>query len=137
MKKTFFIRAIVFVLIILYGFSVFKKEETEIPENSLIIVNIEGAIKIPGEYSVSFNTNLGELINYAGGLKDNANIKNIDIKQYLSNDKHYYIPEIEEKNNPPLDQELVNINKANKEQLMTLPGIGEAKALAIIEYRVK
>jgi len=30
---------------------------------------------------------------------------------------------------------LININKANKDELMTLPGIGESKALAIIEYR--
>ena len=27
------------------------------------------------------------------------------------------------------------MNKANKEQLMTLTGIGESKALAIIKYR--
>ena len=31
----------------------------------------------------------------------------------------------------------VNINVASKEQLMTIPGIGEAKALAIIAYREK
>ena len=30
---------------------------------------------------------------------------------------------------------LVNINSATKEELMTLDGVGEAKALAIIEYR--
>ena len=30
---------------------------------------------------------------------------------------------------------LVNINTASKEQLMTLTGIGESKALSIIEYR--
>lgn len=29
----------------------------------------------------------------------------------------------------------VNINKANAEELMTLPGIGEVRALSIIEYR--
>lgn len=32
---------------------------------------------------------------------------------------------------------LVNINKASKDELMTLSGIGESKALAIIEYREK
>lgn len=32
---------------------------------------------------------------------------------------------------------VVNINTANQKELMTLKGIGEAKAKAIIEYRTK
>lgn len=34
-------------------------------------------------------------------------------------------------------QSKVNINKANKEKLMTLPGVGESIALKIIEYRTQ
>ena len=34
-------------------------------------------------------------------------------------------------------QSKVNINKANKEKLMTLPGVGKSTALKIIEYRTQ
>lgn len=34
-------------------------------------------------------------------------------------------------------QSKVNINKANKEKLMILPGVGESTALKIIEYRTQ
>ena len=34
-------------------------------------------------------------------------------------------------------QSKVNKNKANKEKLMTLPGVGESTALKIIEYRTQ
>lgn len=35
------------------------------------------------------------------------------------------------------EQRLVNINSADAAELMTLPGIGEAKASQIVEYRRK
>lgn len=40
-------------------------------------------------------------------------------------------------NDESLQIKLININKASKEELMTLTGIGESKALAIISYREK
>ena len=55
-----------------------------------------------------------------------------------------YVPTVEEVKERPLenntatdtdDSDKVNINTASKEELMTLPGIGEARALAIIAYR--
>ena len=39
--------------------------------------------------------------------------------------------------NDAINNELVNINNASIDKLMTLPGIGESKAIAIVEYREK
>lgn len=136
MKKIFFIAGIFLVLIILFGFYTFKEEEKDFPKDNLISVNIDGAIKIPGLYEVSPTTVLEDLIFYAGGLLDNANLKGINKDENLKNYQTYYIPFTEkiEDFNDPLN-ELININTAKKEELMSLPGIGESKALAIIEYR--
>ena len=41
----------------------------------------------------------------------------------------------DEKTDDESEQKLVSINSGTKEELMSIPGIGEAKADSIIEYR--
>lgn len=138
MKKIFFIGGIFFVLMTFFGVYVFKEETKDTPKHNLITVNIDGAIKIPGFYEVSPTKVLEDLIFYAGGVLIEADLTLVDKNESLKNYQTYYIPFTEElvSYKEPL-KALININKANKEELMSLPGIGEIKAEAIIEYRNK
>ena len=92
----------------------------------------------------------------AGGLKDEADITNINLAYIIEDGMKIHIPSKEEKestiivesnidsgtvgqsneiksnNNKKLK---ININTATKTDLETLPGIGESTALKIIEYR--
>ena len=52
--------------------------------------------------------------------------------------KNKYSPHLcNNSNNSKTSSNLVNINQADKNELMTLPGVGESKAASIIEYRNK
>lgn len=72
-------------------------------------------------------------------VEERTNIEEININTDLSNDasikKEDLITNEVNKENTANQEKLININKATKEELMTLSSIGEAKAEKIIEYR--
>ncbi|MBQ6622462.1 MAG: helix-hairpin-helix domain-containing protein [Mogibacterium sp.] len=105
-------------------------------------VDISGAVNVPGVYQVTSETRLYELIEKAGGLKETADIDQINQASFVEDGMKIIIPEIGQ--TVPEDAGAagvtrgagkVNINTADKAVLMTLPGIGEAYAERIIEYR--
>ena len=130
-----------------------------------ICVDIGGAVVNPGVYTVSAETRLYEVIELAGGLLSNADTDAINRAEFLEDGQKIIIPARPQVRNgqtdagaegaaDPADTDaaaqsgtadaaaapsaaggLVNINYASKEELMTLTGIGEAKADSIIEYR--
>lgn len=129
-----------------------------------IFIDIKGAVKKPGVYETDENSKVIDAITLAGGLKSNADTSNINLSQHLKDEMVIYIftenelKKSEEKNacdttcktevievnnctektssiNNEKDDKLININTASKEELMSLSGIGEAKADAIIAYR--
>ena len=76
-----------------------------------------------------------DIINSAGGLSNRADIQNIDFDYVIKNGEKIIIPYIKEEINLVDENELININTATLEELMTLDGIGEKTAQKILEYR--
>lgn len=135
--------------------------EEEAKETTKIKVDIKGYVKKPGVYEVEEGTIINDLLKLAGGLKTNGTTDNINLSKKLNNEDMIVIlsktelkkltatttlnsSSISQNNttsNSSSQMEVTNkkisINTATKEELMSLNGIGESKAIAILEYRTK
>lgn len=129
-----------------------KCECEEVSEE--VLVDIKGAVKKPGVYKLNKNSIVNDVIVLAGGLKSGASTDDINLSKAIYNEMVIYIStksELKEKQNntsniPSSTNETkvdnicvnpnkVNINSATVDELTTLNGIGEAKAIKIIDYR--
>ncbi|MBD5466798.1 MAG: ComEA family DNA-binding protein [Lachnospiraceae bacterium] len=116
-------------------------------------VHICGAVRYPGVYEVPEGSRLYEVIVLAGGLRADACDHLVNQAQTVDDGMQVYIPTVQEAQdgisgeNPSFGTEgqtggepenrdtRIDLNRATKEQLMTLPGVGETRAQAIIAYR--
>lgn len=122
-----------------------EKTETKAVEREEIIMmaDIKGAVVKPGVYEVREGGRVVDLIELAGGLAEDADTAAINFAMYVQDEMALYVPRIGENMNAALHgqvgeaagKETVNLNSADSSELQTLPGIGPAKAEAIIEYR--
>jgi competence protein ComEA len=83
-------------------------------------INVSGDVLNPGIYSVTDNDTISSLLNTAG-LPPNAESLSISLSI--------------KKDNGTVSPQKININTAELWLLEYLPGIGEGKAQAIIDYR--
>lgn len=107
-----------------------------------IAVYITGEVVNPGVYYIDENLRLDDLIKECGGLTSQADLSEINLAEKLNDSDKIDIPKIviEEENEDDNidnnnDSDLININKASKDELKTLNGIGDTLADNIIEYR--
>lgn len=105
-----------------------------------IFVYVCGAVVNEGVYELPVGSRAYEAIEKAGGLRADADAAQINQAEILSDEKQLYIPtKYEVLQQQELQKEetdgRININSATREELMTLPGVGEAKADSIVKYR--
>lgn len=107
-------------------------------------IDIEGAIKNPGVYTLKNGSLIQDAINAAGGLLETADnellAKELNRAEPLKNNQKINIP-FRPQPTPQVAGETsaskININTATIEQLNSLPGIGPVYAQRIIDYRKK
>ena len=96
-----------------------------------ILVNVTGEVKKPGIYSIKSGSIVSDAIKVAGGFSEYADVDSVNLIAKIKDGERILVKRLDESS----DLTKVNINIATVRDLMTLPGIGEAKASAIITYR--
>lgn len=110
-----------------------------------IVVHISGQVHNPGIVKLEPGARVIDAVNAAGGLKKDADLDKINLARKLQDEEKIYIPKIGEDisesisyfQNPAGGSNKININTCTKEELMSLPGIGDVLADRIIQYREK
>ncbi len=84
-------------------------------------ISVTGAVNVPGIYPLKAGDSIDALLGAAGGTNATASPDGIEL----------YIPSAGEVERP----QKVNLNRAEVWLLQALPGIGETRAQAIVDYR--
>lgn len=127
---------------------------TEQKVNDTIYVYVCGAVNNPGVYELDMGSRLFEAVEKAGGFGQEAEKNSLNLAREISDGEQIVVltkeqaqeyaesviygqnvSEIVNAKNSGHTSGLININTATVEELTTIPGIGESRALSIIEYR--
>ena len=119
-------------------------EKAENRHDEKIFVDVKGAVKHPGVFETTKDKRVKDLIEEAGGLLDAADTSTLNLSQKVKDQMVIYVlkhgekpKQISDGGSSSSNADVININTANKEQLMKISGVGKTKAEAIISYREK
>ena len=120
------------------GLEIILPTATPTPE---LKVFVTGAVQSPGVYTLQEGNRVEDAVNAAGGLLPDADISAVNMAKRVGDEEHFHIPRVgeaplvaSEAQEEPEDSR-IDINIASQSLLQTLPGIGEVRAKAIVDYR--
>lgn len=120
-----------------------KENETATDSQEItekILVYVCGAVTEPGVVEVDEDARVVDAISMVGGFTREADRTYINMAAKLQDGEKIYVPTVAEViswNEEKSSEKLIDINTADKETLCKLSGIGESKAMDIINYREK
>lgn len=127
------------------GSSAVKADSPTTPKLEQVIVHLSGAVSQPGLYSLPLGARLNDALKAAGGPLAEADLGAVNLAAPLIDGQKYPIPVKGQQSAVVSGSEpggvmpsgKINVNIADAKTLEQLPGIGEVRAKAIVEYRQK
>ncbi|EGO7897432.1 helix-hairpin-helix domain-containing protein [Enterococcus faecalis] len=114
---------------------------------TMIYVDIKGAVKVPGIYQLKNQQRIWDALALAGGVSEEADTAQVNYAQKVKDQMIIYVPKKGEavpqsletlQESAPAQQnqeEKINLNRATEAELQTISGIGAKKAQEIIRFR--
>lgn len=102
------------------------------------MIDLRGEVMRPGIYKIESGSLVNDVIELAGGFTKRADKDSINLVMVItSNMKIVVGVKNDVQHTQNTQNQMINLNTCNKEQLLSVPKIGETKANAILEYREK
>ena len=114
-------------------------EESRASSCGEIYVYVSGCVVQPGVYILPEGSRIYDAVNAAGGVTLDGDESLMNPVNIICDGDRVVVPQKKglAETGGDVGNGLVNINQATSAQLITLPGIGETRAKAIIAYREK